>query len=153
MSTFAGSAIAQGPSDGRIDKWTEWNPAREEPLWLLLSGAMDPPRDIGISKRRSRDAQGGRNGTFLAGVTPDLGNMEKVVGTKLFNTVKDLYLTKGAALNILAGFLKNASLKRPILCCTILGTARLVLETGALMMGQSVSKKFLTWYQKVVITQ
>ena len=98
MSTFAGSAIAQGPLVGRIDRWSEWRPTDKEPLWLLLSGATDPPGDIGISKRRTRDAQGDRNGAFLAGVTRDLVNMEDVVGTKLFNTVKDLYLTKDAAL-------------------------------------------------------
>ena len=98
MSTFAGSAIAQGPLVGRIDRWSEWRPTDKEPLWLLLSGATDPPGDIGISKRRTRDAQGDRNGAFLAGVTRDLVNMEDVVGIKLFNTVKDLYLTKDAAL-------------------------------------------------------
>ena len=97
MSTFAGSAIAQGPYVGRIDCWLQWRPTREEPLWLLLSGATDPPKEIGISKRRTRDAPGDRNGAFLAGVTRDLVNMEDVVGTKLFNTVKDLYLTKDAA--------------------------------------------------------
>ena len=91
MSQFAGSTIAQGPCVGRIDFWS---PTSEEPLWLLLSGASDPPKEIGISKRRTRDAQGDRNGAFLAGVTRDLVNMEDVVGTKLFNTVKDLYLTK-----------------------------------------------------------
>ena len=61
-------------------------------------GATDPPKEIGISKRRTRDAQGDRNGVFLAGVTRDLVNMEDVVGSKLYNTVKDLYLTKHAAL-------------------------------------------------------
>ena len=35
---------------------------------------------------------------FLKGVTYDLLNMEKAVGSKLFNTVKDLYLTKSEAL-------------------------------------------------------
>ena len=68
MTTFAGSAIAQGPCVGRIDRWSEWNPTSREPLWLLLSGATDPPNEIGISKRRTRDAQGDRNGVFLAGV-------------------------------------------------------------------------------------
>ena len=98
MSQFAGSAIAQGPCVGRIDCWSQWRPTREEPLWLLLSEATDPPKEIGISKRRTRDAQGDGNGAFLAGVTRDLVNMEDVVGTKLFNTVKNLYLTKNSAL-------------------------------------------------------
>ena len=95
---FAGSAIAQGPCVGRIDRWSEWNPTSREQLWLLLSGATDPPKEIGISKRRTRDSQGDRTGVFLAGVTRDLVNMEDVVESKLYNTVKDLYLTKHAAL-------------------------------------------------------
>ena len=57
---FAGSAIAQGPCVGRIDRWSKWNPTSREPLWLLLSGATDPPKEIGISKRQTRDAQGDR---------------------------------------------------------------------------------------------
>ena len=56
MSQFAGSTTAQGPCVGRIDFWSQWRPTSEEPLWLLLSGATDPPKEIGISKRRTRDA-------------------------------------------------------------------------------------------------
>ena len=95
---FAGSAIEQGPNVGRIDRWSEWRPTFVEPLWLLLSGATDPPQDIGISERRTRDSPGDRKGAFLSGITRDLVNMEDAVGTKLFNTVKDLYLTKSTAL-------------------------------------------------------
>ena len=98
MSRLAGSAISQGPYVGRIDRWSEWRPTSEEPLWLLLSGATDPPKKIEISKRRARDVKGERNGEFLAGITHDLINMEDVVGAKLYNTVKDLYLSKDAAL-------------------------------------------------------
>ena len=94
----AGSAIAQGPYVGRIDRWSDWDPTSIEPKWLLLSGASDPPKDVKISKRRPRDNPGVRSGEFLAGVTHDLANMEAAVGTKLFNTVKDLYLTKSRAL-------------------------------------------------------
>ena len=98
MSKFAGSAIAQGPYVGRIDCWSQWRPTSKEPVWLLLSGATVPPKEIGISKRRTQDAQGDRNDAFLAGVARDLFNMEDIVGANLFNTVKDLYLTKDAAL-------------------------------------------------------
>ena len=97
MSSFAGSAIVQGSYVGRIDHWKEWSPTLIEPKWLLLSGASDPPRAITISDRRSRDIPGVRNGTFLSGVTHDLANMEAAVEVNLFNTVKDLYLTKSAA--------------------------------------------------------
>ena len=95
--SFAGSAIKQGPNVGRIDRWSEWNPTFLEPKWLLLSGASDPPSCINISDRRTRDIPGVRSGTFLSGVTLDLANMEAAVGINLFNTVKDLYLTKSTA--------------------------------------------------------
>ena len=95
---FAGSAIAQGPNVGRIDRWSLWRPTSVEPRWLLLCGATDPPTDISISDRRTRDATGDKNGQFLKGVSRDLVNMEDAVGAKLFNTVKDLYLTKSEAL-------------------------------------------------------
>ena len=95
---LAGSAIAQGPNVGRIDKWSEWKPTPIEPRWLLLSGASDPPRGINISDRRTRDNPiKARSRTFLAGVAHDLANMESAVGINLFNTVKDLYITKSTA--------------------------------------------------------
>ena len=94
---LAGSAIAQGPNVGRIDRWLRWKPTSKETKWLLLSGALDPPSGITISDRRTRDIPGVRSGTFLSGVVQDLANMEAAVGTNLFNTVKDLYLTKSAA--------------------------------------------------------
>jgi len=101
---FAGCAIEQGPNVGRIDRWELWKPTSKEPRWLLLSGASDPPSGVTISDRRTRnETPGVRSGTFLAGVTSDLANMERTVGTYLFNTVKDLYLTKSAA----SGHIKN----------------------------------------------
>lgn len=104
---FAGSAIAQGPFVGRIDKWSLWKPTTAKPLWLLLSGATDPPKDISVSRRRSRDAPGDRTGAFLTGVTRDIDNMQEVVlstGAQLYNRVMDLYLTKGAALGHIRKF-------------------------------------------------
>ena len=93
---LAGSAIAQGV--GRIDRGSQWRPTNVEPRWLLLCGASCPPANIKVSDRRTRDAPGDKNGQFLKGVTHDVLNMEKAVGAKLFNTVKDLYLTKVDAL-------------------------------------------------------
>ena len=120
MSSFAGSAIAQGPYVGRIDCWSGWKPTSGDPLWLLLSGATDPPKEIGISERRTRDAQGDGNGAFLAGVIQDLANMENVVGTRLFNTVKDLYLTKDVALGHVTKVFEKCKEKKakPMLCYT-----------------------------------
>ena len=93
----AGSAIAQGRYVGRIDLWPQWKPTSIETNWLLLSGASNPPSRITISDRRTRDTPGVKGGTFLSGVAHDLANMEAAVGINLFNTVKDLYLTKSAA--------------------------------------------------------
>lgn len=104
MSRLAGSAIAQGSNVGRIDRWSEWKPTDESTIWLLLSGATNPPEGIEISKRRPRDDPGDGNGVFLAGVTRDLVNMEDLVRPKLYNTVKDLYLTKDRALEHITNF-------------------------------------------------
>ena len=101
---LAGSAIKQGPYVGRVDQWSQWNPTTAEQRWFLLSGATDPPGDVHISERRTRDAPEDRSGTFLAGITRDLVNMEDAVGVKLFNTVKDLYLTKDEALGRIKKF-------------------------------------------------
>ena len=109
---FAGSAIAQGPDVGRIDRWSLWKPTSVEPLWLLLCGATDPPTNISFSKRRTRDALGDKNGCFLRGVTRDLVNMEDTVGTKLFNTVRDLYLTKSEALAKIRTFFEACKPKK-----------------------------------------
>jgi len=68
---FAGSAIAQGPNVGRIDRWPQWKPTSIKTKWLLLSGASDPPSGITISDRRTRDTPGVKGGTFLSGVTHD----------------------------------------------------------------------------------
>ena len=95
---LAGSAIAQGSNVGRIDRWSEWKPTRRKRVWLLLSGASNPPRGITISDRRTRDCPGSRGGMFLSGVTQDLAKMEAAVKPALINTVKDLRLTRTAAL-------------------------------------------------------
>ena len=95
---LAGSAIAQGPNVGLIDMWSELNSTKTTRLWLLLSGASDPPCSIIISDRRTRDCQGTRGGTFLSGVAQDIANMEAAVEAELFNSVKDFFLTKSAAL-------------------------------------------------------
>ncbi|KAJ7389071.1 hypothetical protein OS493_033933 [Desmophyllum pertusum] len=139
----AGSAIAQGPNVGRIDRWSQWNPTTVEPLWFLLAGATDPPSDINISDRRTRDTPGNRSGAFLSGISRDLVNVEDAVGTKLFNTVKDLYLTKSRALEHITKLFEKCKVKGFILCCTTLVMEKLGLETGALLMGQSVFKRLL----------
>ncbi|PFX15689.1 hypothetical protein AWC38_SpisGene20084 [Stylophora pistillata] len=88
----AGSAIAQGSDVGRIGKCSKWSPTDLESLWLLISGASNPPKAIHFSRRRTK------SGDFLAGISHDLANVEDAIGCQLFNTVRDLYLTKSAAL-------------------------------------------------------
>jgi len=96
---FAGSAIAQGPNVGRIDRWSQWEPTAFKTKWLLLSGASDPPSDINISDRRSRDTPGVKGSTFLSGVSHDIANMGDAIERDLFNRVQDLNLTKSTALD------------------------------------------------------
>ena len=96
---FAGSAIAQGA--GKLSTFDKWRPGKEEPKWLLLGGATEPPKKVKISERRSKDVQGG---SFLPGVTQDLGTMEAspVVkgerGESLYNTVRNYELEKDDAM-------------------------------------------------------
>lgn len=102
---FAGSAIAQNA--GRIDQLDTWKPTSNEPRWLILAGATDPPKDVSISDRRTRDVQGDRNGAFLHGVTRDLVNMEDAIGGKLYNTLKNLYMTKSEAVGHIKRFFNH----------------------------------------------
>ena len=109
---LAGSAIQQGPDVGRIDQWSKWKPTSNETKWLLLSGASDPPSEITISDRRTRATPGVKGGTFLSGVTYDLANMEAAVGDKLFNSVKDIKLSKSAARDHIQGFFNQCARDR-----------------------------------------
>lgn len=59
---------------------------------IIISGASNPPKAIHFSSRRSK------SGVFLAGISHDLANVEDAIGCQLYNTVRDLYLTKSAAL-------------------------------------------------------
>ena len=106
MTSFAGSAIAQGPTVGRIDLWSDWQPTACQPRWLLLSGASNPPDDISISNRRTRDAPGDRIGTFLPGVSHDLTNMQDTVLVKatFSNILMNLKLTKSVSLESIREF-------------------------------------------------
>ena len=99
MAGFAGSAIAQNA--GKLSNFDSWRPGTEEPKWLLLAGATAPPKKVNISERRLKDVQGG---SFLPGVTQDLGTMEASPavngerGESLFNTVRNYKLSKDAAM-------------------------------------------------------
>ena len=81
MTSFANSTIAQGPTVGRTDLWSEWQPTTCQPRWLLLSGAFYPPEDVAISKIKEELGVllATRSGTFPPGVSPDLTNMQDTV--------------------------------------------------------------------------
>ena len=69
---YAGSALKQGV--GKLSEWDQWKPTSELSYrWLLLAGATDPPKEVSVSSRRSREA---RSGDFLEGVKHDLKNIE-----------------------------------------------------------------------------
>lgn len=138
---LAGSAIAQGPNVGRIDKWSEWKPTSLKPKWLLLSGASDPPSSISISSGRTRDIPGVRNGKFLSGVAHDLANMQTAVESNLFNIVRDLFLTKSAASGYIRRLFDTCKCKKvkPILYYTghgELGTGNWCFADGTISLQE-----------------
>jgi len=79
LSTLAGSAIAQGPNVGRVDKWDEWRPTPHRTKWLILAGASDPPNNVYTSDRRPRDKPSDKAGKFLHGINRDFVNIEDTI--------------------------------------------------------------------------
>ena len=112
MSAFAGSAVKQGPNVGRIDKWSEWKPTTRQPVWLLLSGACEPPKHIEISNRKDC---GLRSGNFLVGISHDLVHMESTIlgdnAHELYNTVRDLHITKDTGMKHITEFFEECKNK------------------------------------------
>jgi len=114
---FAGSAIKQGA--GRIEEWDKWKPWDAEYLWLLMGGAMKPPKSVNISIRKSHGS-----GNFLDGVLLDLRNMQqalKKAKLQMDNTLSDLKMTKKSAENHLKEFFE---------LCTNQGLVPIVYYTG-----------------------
>jgi len=95
---FAGSAIAQNA--GQLHNFDSWRPGSwgrgtgGKTKWLLIAGATNPPGEIEISTRRTRNAESG--GSFLRGLTNDLATMEasEVVTKSLHNVVRNYNLKK-----------------------------------------------------------
>ena len=98
---LAGSAIDQNIL--QVHEWVKSKcPCVENQRWLLLCGATDPPSF-------SKTGNGGyepvdTTTNYLSGVTRDLVHMEDIVESKLYNTVKDMYLTKANAANHIKNF-------------------------------------------------
>ena len=118
-----------------VDELYKWNDGMER--WLLLAGATDPPEDVDISDRRSRDDQGERNGAFLHGVTRDLVNMEDTIGGKLYNTLKNLYMTRSEAVGHIKRFFDHCQRNgfKPMLYYTghgQVGTGNWCFEDGTI---------------------
>ena len=100
---FAGSAIGQNA--GKLEEWDSWKPMKEETLWLLMGGAMDPPKSIHTSDRKTRDAD--QSGKFLDGIALDLRNMQqalKLASLNFHNSLMDLKMSKDTAKNHLSSF-------------------------------------------------
>ena len=88
--THAGSAIAQNAGKIRdIDKWDPTDGKQRK--WLLISGASDPPEYVELSDY-GRGKTGRRK--FLAGVSTDFVNMEKAIGSQLYNKLQNLQMEK-----------------------------------------------------------
>ena len=104
VTYHAGSAIKQGV--GELNTWNTWKPGSGH-SWLLIAGAMDPPKVVVVSKRRDR------SGNFLSGIKWDLANMEKVILDpamglgNLYNTVRDNNLKKSEAAMKIQEFLEK----------------------------------------------
>ena len=113
----AGSAIKQNV--GELKNWDSWKPGSNH-SWLLIAGAMDPPKGVVVSKRRDRGDK------FLRGIKWDLANMEEVILNPtmglgdLFNTVQNNYLMKAEVEMKVKQFLKDCreENKKPVIYYT-----------------------------------
>ena len=89
----AGSAIKQNV--GILSNWKDWKPESEKYGWLLIAGAMNPPKRIKTSKRRSKDLKAGG---FLRGIKYDMQVMEEIISREklgnLQNTLRMLDMEK-----------------------------------------------------------
>ena len=112
-----GSAIKQNV--GELKTWDSWKPGSNH-SWLLIAGAMDPPKGVVVSKRRDRGRE------FLQGIKWDLANMEEIILNSamglgdLFNTVRDNSLLKSEAEMKVNQFLQkcNEENKKPVIYYT-----------------------------------
>ncbi|XP_075244680.1 uncharacterized protein LOC142338694 isoform X2 [Convolutriloba macropyga] len=81
---------------GLLSKINEWSPTNRPRLWLLLSGASDPPKHVRTSYRRPRDATD-REGDFLKGISSDLCNVQRAVNYNISGMWANFCFTKGIA--------------------------------------------------------
>ena len=123
MGKMQHASSALSMNVGLLSEWEKWKPfPKDVPVkWLLISGAIDPPKSIEISNRRPRrSTTTTRSGKYLAGMGQDLGNMiECVDDIGLFNYSFDMQKTKEDAIQNIKGLfeacLKNEPKAAPII--------------------------------------
>ena len=91
---------------GLLCEIDRWSPSSRPRLWLLLSGASEPPENVATSNRRPRDAPN-REGGFLKGISSDLRNMQTAVNFKFDNSVQNLKITKSEAFSHIDSLFKR----------------------------------------------
>ena len=92
---------------GKLNNLEEWSPTSKKRKWLLISGASNPPQNIIISYRRERSSPMERSGKFLHGNSLDLNYMERAVNSNLYNSVKNLQMTKSEAIGHIRKFFEH----------------------------------------------
>ena len=115
---LAGSAMDQ--SILQVHRWVTSKCTHvENQRWLLLCGATGPLTYSKICNGGYESVDTTRT-NYLSGVTRDLVHMEDIVESKLYNTVKDMYLTKSNALNHIKKFFKYCKIGdfKPVLYYT-----------------------------------
>merc|ERR1719347_54063 len=138
---------------GELKNWDSWKPGSNH-SWLLIAGAMDPPKGVVVSKRRDR------GGKFLRGIKWDLANMEEAILNSamglgdLFNIVRDNLLLKSEAEIKLKQFLQkcNEENKKPIIYYTghgQAGTGNWFFQDGTLSI-QDIEKLVCSQYPLII---
>ena len=128
----AGSALSMNV--GLLSEWEQWKPfAKDVPAkWLLMSGAVDPPKNIEISDRRPRRSTSTtRSGNYLAGMGQDLGSMiEYVDDLGLFNYEFSMKMTKEDAIQNIKDLFEACIISEPKAAPVIYYTGHGATGTG-----------------------
>eukprot|EP00111_Clytia_hemisphaerica_P013010 TCONS_00038226-protein len=121
---------------GLLSEWDNWKPFPKgiPSRWLLMGGAVDPPKEIQISKRRPRKITTvARAGQFLPGVQQDLGNMSAALLKNkllLHNYIFDMKITKERALEGIKDLFQNCMNQSPKAAPVIYYSGHGEMDTG-----------------------
>ena len=110
-----GSALSMNA--GLLSQFDKWNVfSRDLPTkWLLIGGAIDPPENIKVSKRRYRSAD--KSGHYLHGIIKDCGNIGDALlenQLALHNYVFDMQMTKSRAIEVIKDLFENCMYPKAI---------------------------------------